>query len=272
MPTSHAGAQCYDSAKQMSLANKVAVVTGAAAGIGRAIAFELGRQGSQVGICDLREEPLIRAAEEMKKDGVEVFSSICDVSDRDQVDRFIDSVMERYERVDILVNNAAICPANPIDDPEDDTWRRVLATNLDGVFYCTRRALGSIPDGGRVINISSISGKTGDAGYTAYCASKHAVIGFTRALALEVAPRRITVNAVCPGWTDTEMARHDLETGARQAKVPVAEFRSGLLGKIPLAKIIEPSEVAELVLFLASPAAANITGQAVNISGGLVMS
>ena len=256
----------------MPLRNKVAVVTGAAAGIGRAIAFQLGRRRALVAICDLREDLLTGTAEEMRRGGIDVFSSRCDVSDRGQVDRFIDSVTEKYEHVDILVNNTATCRANPIDDAEDDTWRRVLATNLDGVFYGTRRALRSMPDGGRVISIASISGKSGDAGYTAYCASKHAVIGFTRALALEVAPRRITVNAVCPGWTDTEMARQDLGTGARQAGVPLDEFRRGLLAKIPLGKIIEPGEVAELVSFLASPAAANITGQALNISGGLVMS
>ena len=164
-----------------------------------------------------RKELLTSTAEEIRRGGIDVFSSCCDVSGRVQVDRFIDSVTEKYEHVDILVNNSAVCRANPIDDPEDDTWRRVLAANLDGVFYGTRRALRSMPDGGRVISIAAISGKTGDAGYTAYCASKHAVIGFTRALTLEVASRRITVNAVCPGWTNTEMARQDLETGAQPA-------------------------------------------------------
>lgn len=256
----------------MPLEKKVAVVTGAAAGIGRAVACNLGRQRARLAICDLRSKLLTQTTEEIRADGVDVFSTTCDVSHRDQVDRFINDVSERFERVDILVNNAAISPANPIDDPEDETWHRVLATNLDGVFYCTRRALSSMPRGGRVINISSISGKTGDAGYTAYCASKHAVIGFTRALALEVAPRQITVNAVCPGWTNTAMAQRDLEIGARKANVGVDEFRDNLRAKIPLGNIIEPSEVAELVSFLASPSAANITGQALNISGGLVMS
>lgn len=256
----------------MSLEEKVAVVTGAAAGIGRAVACKLGRQRARLAICDLRSKPLARATEEIRADGVNVFSVTCDVSDQGQVARFIDGVSERFERVDILVNNAGISDANPIDGPEDETWRRVLATNLDGVFYCTRRALRSMPCGGRVINISSISGKTGDAGYTAYCASKHAVIGFTRALALEVAPRQITVNAVCPGWTNTAMARRDLELNARRANVGLDEFRHDLLAKIPLGRIVEPSEVAELVSFLASSAAANITGQALDISGGLVMS
>lgn len=128
-----------------------------------------------------------------------------------------------------------------------------------------------MPDGGRIVNISSIFGKIGEAGWTAYCASKHGVIGFTRALALEVAPRAITVNAVCPGWVDTEMARADIQEGARGKGVTVDEFRRTEIARVPLGRMIDPDEVAELVCFLISAAAKNITGQAIGICGGLVM-
>jgi NAD(P)-dependent dehydrogenase (short-subunit alcohol dehydrogenase family) len=128
-----------------------------------------------------------------------------------------------------------------------------------------------LADGGRVINMSSVLGRFGVPGYTAYCASKHAVIGFTRALALELASRQITVNAICPGWVETEMALHGMQSGAKATGVSYEEFRSRALGAVPIGRIIQPDEVAGLVTFLASPQAAAITGQTYNICGGQTM-
>lgn len=255
----------------MTLKRVVAVVTGGGAGIGQAIGFKLAREGASVVICDKNQLHLEQTARAMNKDGIGVLGLHCDVSDREQVDLFMDTVVKRYERINILVNNAGISRRNPISEPSHEIWHQILATNLNGVYYCTHRALQDMPAGGRIINISSISGKVGTAGSTAYCASKHAVIGFTRALALEVAPLKITVNAICPGWVETAMARADMEENARLQNLRYEEFREKVLAQIPLREIIHPEKVAELAFFLISPAGANITGQAIAISGGEVM-
>ena len=141
-----------------------------------------------------------------------------------------------------------------------------------GTFLVTRQAVPLLRDGGRVLNMSSVLGRFGVPGYTAYCASKHAVIGFTRALALELADRGITVNAICPGWVETEMAAQGMQQGAAATGTSVEEFRAQAIGRVPIKRIIEPEEIADLVKFLASPQASAITGQTYNICGGQVMS
>ncbi|HET9482190.1 MAG TPA: SDR family oxidoreductase, partial [Candidatus Polarisedimenticolia bacterium] len=172
---------------------------------------------------------------------------------------------------DVLVNNAGASGQNPIDasGPEaDQKWLDLIATNLTGLYYMTRACLPHIPDGGRVINIASVLGKFGVPGYTAYCASKHGVIGFTRALAGELAPRGITVNAICPGWVDTAMAETGVRESATRLGVTTVEFKQAANQRVPLGRFLRPDEVAPLALYLASPAAAAMTGQAVNIEGG----
>src|SRR5262249_35288371 len=159
----------------------------------------------------------------------------CDVTDRDEVEVLFGNVVEVWDRVDILVNNAGASGMTPIDlgdEPGVDAsieakWREVLAANLAGGAYLTRRGARHIHPGGtgRVLNISSVLGKFGVAGYAAYCASKHGLIGFTKALALELAPRKITANALCPGWVETDMARAGIEAGARREGLDPAEFR-----------------------------------------------
>jgi 3-hydroxybutyrate dehydrogenase len=147
----------------------------------------------------------------------------------------------------------------------------VLDTNVWGTFLVTRAAVPVLADNGRVINMSSVLGRFGVPGYTAYCASKHAVIGFTRALSLELVTRGITVNAICPGWVDTDMARQGMEGGARAMGITLEAFRTQALGAVPIGRMIQPEEVASLVTFLASPQAAAVTGQTYNICGGQTM-
>ena len=250
----------------------VAVITGAGGGIGLAISLRLGRDGFNVAICDWNETKLKYAGDLLHRQGFTCFSSRCDVSDERQVEDFVGQVVKRFGGVRVLVNNAGICEHNPIHEPAHTVWSRILAVNLTAVYYCSHHVLKQMDDGGRVINISSVSGKVGSPGLTAYCASKHGIIGFTRALALEVAPRRITVNAVCPGWVETEMARADIAIEAYRRNLTEEEFRSELERRIPLGKILSPEDVAGLVAFLASREASWLTGQAINISGGEVMS
>jgi NAD(P)-dependent dehydrogenase (short-subunit alcohol dehydrogenase family) len=169
------------------------------------------------------------------------------------------------------VNNAGVGGGEPIERSDVARWRRTIDVNLVGTYLASREAVPLMQAGGRIVSISSVLGRFGVGGYTAYCASKHAVIGFTRALALELAPRGITVNAICPGWVDTDMAAEGMRQGASATGVTYEEFRAKALRAVPLQRIIAPEEVATLVRFLASPAASAITGQTYNICGGQTM-
>jgi NAD(P)-dependent dehydrogenase (short-subunit alcohol dehydrogenase family) len=171
----------------------------------------------------------------------------------------------------VVVNNAGVGGGKPIDETDTASWRRILDTNVWGTFLVTRQAVPLMADGGRIVNVSSVLGRFGVPGYTAYCASKHAIIGFTRALALELVKRRITVNAICPGWVDTDMAAQGMESGASAMGISFEEFRRQALAAVPIGRIIQPDEVAHLVKFLASPQASAITGQTYNICGGQTM-
>ena len=156
----------------------------------------------------------------------------------------------------------------PIDAGNTAPWIDIINTNIVGSYHVTRAAMPHMPDGGRVVMISSALGKFGVPGYTAYCTAKTGLIGFTRALALELAPRKITVNALCPGWVDTEMALTGMKNGAAAQGISVEEFRTQAMSRVPLGEMVTPDEVANLVAFLASEAGKNITAQAISICGG----
>jgi NAD(P)-dependent dehydrogenase (short-subunit alcohol dehydrogenase family) len=187
------------------------------------------------------------------------------------VQRAFDELKATSLHLDVLVNNAGIGGGQPIHLTDTAAWRRIVETNVWGTFLVSRQAVSMLGDGGRIINVSSVLGRFGVSGYTAYCASKHAIIGFTRALALELAQRRITVNAICPGWVDTQMAAQGMRDGATAGGITFEEFRAQALGAVPIGRIIQPEEVAELVKFLSSPHASAITGQTYNICGGQTM-
>jgi ketoreductase len=265
----------------MLLEGRVAVVTGGGRGIGRAIAELFYKEGAKVAVASRNTKILQAFSMELNSGDHRIVPFRCDVTDKDEVEVMIGNVVEVWDRVDILVNNSGASGMTPIapgdgpglDEKVDAKWQEILSTNLTGLYYCTREAVRHMPSGGngRVLNLSSVLGKFGVPGYSAYCASKHGVIGFTKALALELAPQKITVNALCPGWVETEMARAGIEEGARKDGITPEEFRRRAEERIPLGRFITPQEVARLALFLASDAGTGITGQAINIDGGAAM-
>ncbi|HYB73194.1 MAG TPA: SDR family NAD(P)-dependent oxidoreductase [Candidatus Sulfotelmatobacter sp.] len=256
----------------MTLSGRSALITGGGRGIGLAIAMALARQGARVAIASRRQDQLAEAARELERGGAEALALSMDVVERDEVEAGVAEVARRWGRLDILVNNAGASGMTPLNGGEgvDRLWHQILTTNLTGMYYVTRAALPGMPDNahGRIINISSVLGKFGVAGYAAYCASKHGVIGFTRALALELAPRGITVNAICPGWVDTDMARQGIAEMSAALHVPPEEFRRQAMEAVPLKRMVEGAEVGALAAYLASEAAAAMTGQAINLCGG----
>jgi ketoreductase len=255
----------------MELAGRIALVSGGSAGIGKAVAMKLGLAGAALAICGRSRKRLRSAALELEEAGIEVYAEVCEVPDLGQIEDFVKEVAARYARIDILVNNVGALQETWVARPDDSAWSKVLGTNLDGAYYLTTRVVPHMPEGGRIVNIAGVLGKIGVAGSLAYCASKHGLIGFTRSAALELAPRGITVNAICPGWVETEMACRVMEEMAAGAGKAVPDVRADVLSNVPLGEMIQPEEIAALVSFLVSSTGRNITGQAYNLSGGQIM-
>jgi len=249
------------------------LVTGGGRGIGRAIALAFAVPGATVAIAARTTAQLDETARAIEQRGATPLALALDVTDEQAVARAFEEIKGACgSTLDVLVNNAGIGGGLPIHKTDTESWRRILETNVWGTFLVSRHAVPLMREGGRIINMSSVLGRFGVPGYTAYCASKHAVIGFTRALALELVKRGVTVNAVCPGWVETDMSARGMHAGATTMGVTVEEFERQAIGAVPINRMIQPEEVANLVKFLASPGAAAITGQTYNICGGQVMS
>jgi NAD(P)-dependent dehydrogenase (short-subunit alcohol dehydrogenase family) len=250
---------------------RVTLVTGGGRGIGRAIALALGGPDTLVAVAGRTAAQIGTVAEELEQRGGRALALRMDLTDEASVAAAMKTLRSQADHLDVLVNNAGIGGGEPVAGSDIARWRGVIDTNVTGTYLVTREAVPMLLTGGRIVNISSVLGRFGVPGYTAYCASKHGVIGFTRALALELAPQQITVNALCPGWVDTDMAADGMRMGAAATGQTFEQFKAGALGRVPIGRMIQPDEVAELVKFLAEPAASAITGQTYNICGGQTM-
>jgi NAD(P)-dependent dehydrogenase (short-subunit alcohol dehydrogenase family) len=259
----------------MPLADKIALITGGGRGIGRAVAFAFARAGVHVALVARTGTEVASVAAEINNEcGVETLHATCDVADANDVARVFALCQERFGRAcDILVNNAGIAESAPLIKTDDELWQRHLAINLSGTFYCTRAVLPAmIARGwGRIINVASIAGKTGAPYIAAYAASKHGVLGLTRSVALEVATKGVTVNAICPGYVDTDMTTRALERIEATTGRSAAEALAAIKRQSPQQRLVTPEEVAALALLLASDEGRGINGQAINVDGGTVL-
>lgn len=257
----------------MSTTEKVALVTGGTSGIGLAVASELARSGARVYVCGRRADAIEDTVKQLLGEGHEAAGSSCDVRNVDEIRALVRAVTDKYGRVDILVNNAGRSGGGVTRDIPDELWADVIDTNLNSVFHVTREVLrngGILESGwGRVINIASTGGKQGVVLGAPYSASKHGVIGFTKALGLELAKTGVTVNAVCPGYVETPMAQRVRAGYANVWDTTEDEVLTRFNAKIPLGRYSTPEEVAAMVAYLVSDAASPVTAQALNVCGGL---
>ena len=246
----------------MKLKDKVAIVTGSARGIGSAIALEMARNGAKLVICDLSMDSIQRVVDEITEMDNEAFGIVSDVTQPDDAQNLIDKTLERFGHADILVNNAGITRDNLLVRMKEEEWDAVIAVNLKGTYNCIRAITRSFMknQSGVIVNLASVVGRIGNPGQANYAASKAGVIGLTKSVAKELAPRNIRANAIAPGFIETDMT----------ANLP-DKAKEELSNAIPLAKLGQAEDVAKLALFLASDDASYITGQVINVDGGMAM-
>ncbi|MCK4824571.1 3-oxoacyl-[acyl-carrier-protein] reductase [bacterium] len=246
-----------------ALEGKVALVTGGARGIGKAVILKLAQQGCDITVSDIDLQGIERVKEEVEALGSGCIAVKADISNPDEVKKTVESTIERFKKIDILVNNAGITRDNLLMRMKEEDWDLVLRVNLKGAFLCTQKVIRGMMKqrSGKIINMASVVGLVGNAGQVNYAASKAGLIGFTKSVAKEVASRNIQVNAVAPGYIETEMTAH----------LP-QDVRENFISNIPAQRSGTPGDVANVVLFLSSTASDYITGQVICVDGGLVIS
>jgi len=240
----------------MLLENKVAIVTGAAKGIGYGIALALAQEKCNVVVSDIDQANCAKVVEELKALGVKALAVKCDVSQKSEVEQLFKQTIKEFGQLDILVNNAGIYPFVSFADMTEADWDKVMNVNLKSVFLCAKEAAKVLPENGRIISISSVASVIGFEGLTHYCATKGAINSFTRALALELAPKNITVNVVAPGAIQTPGA------------AGTEESQKQTIAMVPLKRMGQPKDIADAVVFLASEKSSYITGQTIIVDGG----
>jgi NAD(P)-dependent dehydrogenase (short-subunit alcohol dehydrogenase family) len=257
------------------LAGRHALVTGGGSGIGAAIARAFAAEGAAVSLVGRGAEKLEATASTIAADvaGARLFAASGDVTNAAEVETAFAAARAAFGPVSILINNAGAAESAPFAKTDEALWRRMMGVNLDALLHCCRTAL---PDllavrSGRIVTVASTAGLKGYAYTSAYVAAKHGAIGLTRALAVELAATGVTVNAVCPGFTETDILTHSVATVARVSRTSAQEARAQLARFNPQGRFIRPEEVADAVLWLCSPAAAAMTGQAISVSAGEVM-
>lgn len=246
-----------------------ALITGGGTGIGAAIAARLSEMDVRITVVGRRPEPLQEVADSL--DGAQPVPF--DVTNEAAVEEGLTTATERFGRVDVLINNAGAADSSPFARTTSDAWHAMLEVNLTGAFLMSRAVLPGMAERGwgRIVSIASTAGLKGYAYVAAYCAAKHGVIGMTRSLALEVAPKGVTVNVVCPGYTETELLSESVANIVDKTGASEDEARAQLLGSNPQGRFVSPEEVAEAVAWLVSSNAGAITGQAIVVAGGEVM-
>jgi NAD(P)-dependent dehydrogenase (short-subunit alcohol dehydrogenase family) len=252
----------------MALEGFTALVTGGGRGIGRAVALRLAREGARVVVSGRT------AAEIDEVASLTAGASIVwDLSNRDALERGLAALRARFPVIHVLVNNAGVAESAPFDRTSDELWDRALALNVTAPFALCRALIPAMIEAGfgRVINVASNAGLTGYAYTSAYAASKHALVGITRSIALEIARTPVTINAVCPGWVDTEMTREAVARIAEKTGKTEGDARKALEAMSPQRRMVDPAEVAHVVAMLCAPEARSIHGQAIAIDGGQVM-
>jgi len=254
------------------LTGRIALVTGGGRGIGRAVALSLASAGADVAISGRNADVLDETVGAIRAIGRRAAAVVCDVSERGQVDAMVAQVKKDLGNPLILVNNAGIAGSAKLSDTTDDMWESMLRINATGAFYCTRALVPMMVDAkwGRVVNVASIAARAGAAYIAAYAASKHALLGLTRAVAAEVAARGVTVNAVCPGYVDTEMTDRSAAFISVRTGRDETDARKILEGFSPQKRLMTAEEVASLATYLCSEAARGINGQGIVIDGGAV--
>lgn len=258
---------------QKRFSNQVAIITGAAQGIGQACALRFAREGANVACLDVAGGTNEGTASECRQLDVDAFALHCDVTEPESIASAVQTAVDRWGRVDVLVAAAGIYESCPLAQVELSQWQRSIDINLTGVFLCNQAVAPFLMTqrSGSIINISSMAGKTARPGSAAYSASKTGVIGLTRSVAMELAPYGVTVNAVCPGATLSEMLRNVASQRSTREGVTVEEWLQKRADACPMNRLAEPWEIAGVVAFLASEDSRYLTGQAIEVDGGTVM-